>query len=91
MSQSFQERMLAVATHGPTEASSLSDVGRDNDDMPPPDAFSSPISGVVNCNAATVVKNYAKKLKIRGEPLTQLNTFLNVCPPFPCLFPAYIP
>ncbi|KAJ7807027.1 hypothetical protein B0H14DRAFT_3483623 [Mycena olivaceomarginata] len=75
--------MLAVATRGPTEASSrkrartTSDVGRDNDDMPPPDAFSSPISGVVNRNAATVVKNYAKKLKIRGEPLTQLDTFLN--------------
>ncbi|KAJ7796340.1 hypothetical protein B0H14DRAFT_3494893 [Mycena olivaceomarginata] len=71
--------MLAVTTRGPTEASSrkrartTSDVGRDNDDMPPPDAFSSPISGVVNHNAATVVKNYAKKLKIRGEPLTQLD------------------
>ncbi|KAJ7705698.1 hypothetical protein B0H14DRAFT_2647266 [Mycena olivaceomarginata] len=73
MSRSFQERMLAVAARGPTEASSrkrprtASDVGRDDNDMPPPDAFSSPISGV----------NYAKKLKIRGEPLTQLDTFLN--------------
>ncbi|KAJ7886793.1 hypothetical protein B0H14DRAFT_3431007 [Mycena olivaceomarginata] len=75
--------MLAVAARGPTEASSrkrprtASDVGRDDNDMPPPDAFSSPISGVVNRNAATMVKNYAKKLKIRGEPLTQLDTFLN--------------
>ncbi|KAJ7616169.1 hypothetical protein DFH06DRAFT_1145673 [Mycena polygramma] len=88
MSRSFKDRMQAVALRGPTEASNSrkrtrtsSDVGRDDDDdMPPPDTFSSPAAAAVNRNAATVVKNYAKRLKIRGEALTQLDTFLSDTP-----------
>jgi hypothetical protein len=32
-------------------------------------------------NAANAVKSFAKKQKLRGEQLTQVDTFLNVCPP----------
>lgn len=46
-------------------------------------------------NAVNAVKSFAKKQKLRGEQLTQVDTFLNVClsslpPYFPVIeFPGY--
>jgi len=36
----------------------------------------------INQNVAIAAKRYATKKKLRGEQTTEINTFLNVCPPF---------
>ncbi|KAJ7136614.1 hypothetical protein C8R44DRAFT_728599 [Mycena epipterygia] len=50
----------------------------DNERDDPPLALST--SGSATRNAAIAVKNYAKKQKLRGDQLTQLDTFLNDLP-----------
>ncbi|KAJ7875840.1 hypothetical protein B0H13DRAFT_1893929 [Mycena leptocephala] len=75
-------------------STSKNDAGRDGEDddreMPPADTLlSSAISAPANRNAATVVKTFAKKQKLCGEQITQLEAFLNVCQVHTPFFSAY--
>ncbi|KAJ7476348.1 hypothetical protein B0H11DRAFT_2426842 [Mycena galericulata] len=93
MSAAFQQRMQAAAqrernTETPeasgsrkrrrTEGSTSAPQSEDEDDVSPtPLGVSTGGSGPATRNAAISVKNFAKKQKLRGEQLTQLDTFLN--------------
>ncbi|KAJ7477985.1 hypothetical protein B0H11DRAFT_1285398 [Mycena galericulata] len=61
-----------------TDGSTSAPQSEDENDVPPtPLILSSFGSGPATRNAAIAVKNFAKKQKLRGEQLTQLDTFLN--------------
>ncbi|KAJ7487244.1 hypothetical protein B0H11DRAFT_2409900 [Mycena galericulata] len=61
-----------------TEGSASAPQSEDEDNVPPTTlSLSTAGSGPATRNAAIAVKTFAKKQKLRGEQLTQLDTFLN--------------